>query len=295
MRGDGYLPGALTLAYALKMQSNKDCICLITNDISEKARHTLQVIYDKVINIDEISVKSAVKGGRSDRNTLFTRFQALRLCEGGELGVAYDKIVLLDADILPLSNYDTLFSLNTPAGVIMENKDLCYADGRRDALKWSWHSLYEPLCPHGAQIPKEVTNRIKTDPSNMGVNSGLWVLTPSLTEYTNVIEAIHNPENKAKNFPWPEMQLGTLFWSGQWTNIDIRYCSIGGYPSPDVLYGIHFAGLKPWQRKNRSIKHYANFPDFKLWYDFFSAMYWHYEAIRELSSIKMLYKFIQAR
>ncbi|MCL2420643.1 MAG: hypothetical protein FWD03_02190 [Defluviitaleaceae bacterium] len=293
MRGDGYLPGALVLAYALKMQTKYDCICLITEDVSHKVRYALNLIYDKVILVNELRIKSSVSTGRSDRNVLLTKFEALQLGTGGNLGQQYDKIILLDADILPLGGYDDLFLLPTPAGIVMEKKKECYSGAIAMSNKWSWHSQYENICRHGERIPKEITDRVGYDLSNMGINAGLWVLTPSQLEYRNIVTMLDTPEISAltKQFPWPEMQLATLLWSGNWTNIDIRYCSIGGYPRLDVLYGIHFAGLKPWQIKNRSAKHYAKYPDFILWQQFYMTLYWSLPDLHGYPALKRLCEF----
>ena len=298
MRGDGYLPGALVLAYALKLQTNYDCICLVTDDVSPRARQALGLVYDKVIPIRERRVKSSVGTGRNDRNVLMTRFEALRLGPGGGLGQEYDKIILLDADVLPVWGYDDLFLLPAPAGIIMERKEECYAPfagpgAFSSPSRWSWHSLYNPICPHGAGIPEDITNRVRRDPTNMGVNAGLWVLWPSLEEYDAVQTMLQTPEIMAlvKAFPWPEMQLATLLWSGRWTNIDISYCSIGGYPRPDLLKGMHFAGLKPWQVNSRSAAHYAKFPDFTLWRQYFTGMYWAVPQLRDYPMLKRLWEF----
>jgi len=288
MRNDGYLPGALVLGYAIKTQSTHDCICLVTKDISRRARAALAIIYDKIVEINEIRMDSGVKHGRSDRNILMTRFEALRLVE-------YDKVILLDADVLPLGGYDELFELPAPAGIIMERKEECYRGvcNNSTPLKWHWHDLYEPICPHGAPIPKGITDRVRHDPTNMGVNSGLWLVKPSLTEHANILTALQNPKivSMVTCFPWPEMQLATFLWSGFWINIDIRYCSIRGYPHVDALYGIHFAGLKPWQIHNRSATHYAHFPDFVLWRKYFTSMYWRYPPLREYAGLKRLWEF----
>jgi len=289
MGGDGYLPGALVLAYALKMQTKHDCICLVTKDISYRARNALSLVYDKVILINELRIKSSISTGRNDRNILMTRFEALQLGHDGNLGQHYDKIILLDADVLPLSGYDQLFTLPTPAGILMEQKEPCYSGATAGSNTWSWHDM----CSHGEDIPKEVTDRVAYDFSNMGVNAGLWVLTPSQAEYSNVVTALNTPETMAliKNFPWPEMQFATLLWSGKWTNVDIRYCSIGGYPCVDVLHGIHFAGVKPWQIKNRSATHYAKYPDFTLWRQFYIGLYWSLPSLRDYPTLKRLCKF----
>jgi len=293
MRGDGYLPGALVLAYALKTQSKHDCICLVTGDVSPKAQHALGLVYDKVIPINELRIKSSVGTGRSDRNLLMTRLEALRLGQDGGLGEQYDKIILLDADVLPMSNYDDLLSLPAPAGIIMEDKSESYSSASDTSDRWSWHNHYEPICPHGAQIPKKITGRVAYDPANMGVNAGLWVLEPSKHEYDNFVAALHTYDIMClvKNFPWPEMQLATLLWSGKWINVDIRYCSIGGYPRLDILHGIHFAGLKPWQINSRSAAHYAKYPDFTLWRQYYTALYWSIPGLRGYPMLKRLWEF----
>jgi glycogenin glucosyltransferase len=286
-RNDGYLPGALVLAYALRQQTDNDLVCLVTDEISPAARSALRALYTRVIPVDGLRRKSAVTGGRSDREFLPARFQALRLGRDGDLGVTYDKIVLLDADILPLSGYDALFQLDTPAGIPMEFKDQCYSGRDEGSARWSWHLQYERICPHGARIPKGITDRARFDRLNMGVNAGLWVLRPSMGEYRAVLAALRCPE--VKTFPWPEMQLATLLWSGRWTSVDIRYASIGGYPCPEALYGTHFAGLKPWA--GRSLAHYATFPDFRLWYQVYNSMYWSIPLLRKVPMLRRIWEF----
>lgn len=104
----------------------------------------------------------------------------------------------------------------------------------------------------------------------MGVNAALWRLDPSIRDYTGLMNQLKNPvlNHLFRNqFRWPEMQLATLYWSGQWNSIDLRFCSIGGFPDIQVLFGIRFAGLKLSNIHNPSILHYADFSDFKLWYE----------------------------
>jgi len=222
-----------------------------------------------------------------------TRFEALRLGVDGDIG-NYDKIILLDADVLPLHGYDELFTLPAPAGIIMERKHECYSAPVSEE-RWSWHELYQTICPHGTPIPSEITNRVRYDPTNMGVNAGLWVLRPSMYEYNAVKLSLQSQgiADLTRNFPWPEMQLATLLWSGRWINIDIRYCSIGGYPHIDVLHGMHFAGLKPWQIRSRSALHYAKFPDFALWWQYFVSLYWQKPLLQAYPALQRLWEFFR--
>ena len=74
-------------------------------------------------------------------------------------------------------------------------------------------------------------------------------------------------------FDWPEMQYLTLRYSGRWTNVDLRFHSLNGYPNLDVLYGIHYTGFKPWQfRREGSMDRYGRRDDFQLWFNLYREM-----------------------
>jgi len=305
MRNDSYLPGALVLAYSLKNnQTPHDIICLVTEEVSENAKSCLSIVFDYVIEINEFKLKSQIKGQRADRDSLLTRFQVLRLGIDSDLSTGYERIIVLDADVLPIKKYDNLFEIDAPAGIIMEKKNLWTSYDEKGSLirkadengEWCWHSHYNTICPHGSHIPKTITDRVVYDPANMGVNAALWRIDPSMNEYKYFIHYLEQKnisELVTRKFPWPEMQLATMMWSGEWKSIDIRYCSIGGYPDLNVLYGIHFAGLKPWQINSRSICHYAKYPDFQLWYSNFAALYYSNKQLHKIPILKRISKFIQ--
>jgi len=281
MRNDNYLPGALMFAFGLREKGTRaDLVCMVSGNVSESAKFALKLIFDYVVDIDEIHVPNTRGHERQDIPYVFTRFNALRLGVDGDLGFNYEKIVIADADVLPLRFYDHLFTLDTPAGIINECKanfldcdqkghyripKTLFTDG-----KWKWHSIYGDICPHGHHIPQYITDRVAANPQNLGINSSLFVLTPCLRTYTDLINALNNPEIRelvCKKFKWPEMQYATMAWSGEWTNIDIRFSGINGYPDISVLCGIHYAGTKPWNARNRqSMLRVMKFPDYRLWY-----------------------------
>ncbi len=266
IRNDSYLPGALVFAYALRLQnSTADLICIVSDNISEYAIKTLKHVYNDVIIIDEVYVPHDRRQERQDRPFLFSRFNAFRLGKDGDLNKKYEKIIIADCDLLPLHGYDELFLLNAPAGIINEKKEYCleydelgkyivpesvYIDGT-----WKWHKVYSYV-PHGTLIPKEITDRIKEDKLNMGVNASLYLFEPSRKFYDSIMEDLDNKDiqKEISLYNWPEMQYITLKLSGKWTNVDLRYSSFNGYPDIEYLKGIHFAGLKPWNMKNKSIK-----------------------------------------
>ena len=286
MLNDSYLPGVLLLAHGLRRQKTQaDLICMVTEEISRPARQALAQLYDFVIDVEKIFVPHARVGKRPYLPYVFTRLHALRLGADGDLGHRYDKIALLDADLLPLRHYDHLFTLPTPAGTINERKThvMEWGDDGNFIIPpsvaqdgtWNWHQIYAD-CPHGQPIPAEITNRVADDPTNMGVISSLLVLEPSLAEFKAIMTDIQSPAAQplvGDAFDWPEMQYLTLRYSGRWTNVDLRFHSLNGYPNLDVLYGIHYTGFKPWQfRRKGSMERYGRRADFQLWFTLYREM-----------------------
>jgi len=303
IRNDSFLPGALVFAYALRKQNTtKDLICIVSDNISKSSIDALKVFYDDVIVLDEIYVPHKDRHERQDRPFLFTRFNAFRLGKDGDLGKSYEKILIADADLLPLRRYDELFELNTPAGVINEKKEYCmeyengeyiipdsvYVDGT-----WKWHRVYENY-PMGSLIPASITNRIHHDKQNMGVNAALYLFEPSTTFFQDILNEVKSEkvQKEIALYPWPEMQYITVKLSGKWHNMDLKYSSFNGYPILDVLRGIHFAGLKPWQTKHKSVKHFAKYEDYKLWYATFRHMVHEYSVLLNNTKVKKLSRWI---
>ncbi|MBN2309789.1 MAG: hypothetical protein JXR94_12505, partial [Candidatus Hydrogenedentes bacterium] len=115
MRNDSYLSGALMAGHALrKQQVRADLVCMITEEITAEARRALEIVFDHVIEVDTIYVPHKRRQERQDRPFWFTRLNALRLGGDGDLGLRYDRVVVLDADVLPLRHYEHLFSLDAP-------------------------------------------------------------------------------------------------------------------------------------------------------------------------------------
>lgn len=304
---DSYLPAVLLLAYGLRRQKTQaDLLCLVTPEITATARQALAVLYDHVLEVEPIVMPHKLAGARPYLPLVFTKLHALRLGADGDLGLHYDKICLLDADLLPLKHYDHLFTLPTPAGTINERKTNVMAWGEDGNFiipdtvavngTWNWHRIYAD-CGHGRALPPEITDRVAADPTNMGVISSLLVITPSMAEYEAILHDLERPEVRdqvSNRFEWPEMQYLTLRWSGQWTNIDLRFHSLNGYPNPSVLFGIHYTGFKPWQfRKEGSMERYGRRADFQLWHTTFRQMTRAYPSLLTFKKLRSLQNEIE--
>ena len=303
IRNDSYLPGALVFGYSLRLQKTEaDLICIVSDNISNQAISSLKEVYDDVIVMDEVYVPHDRRHERQDRPFLFSRFNAFRLGSGGDLNKTYEKIIIADCDILPLHSYDSLFNLDAPAGIINEKKEYCmeYNDeGKYIAPKsldkegtWNWHNIYKHV-PHGTLIPKEITDRIINDKTNMGVNASLMLFNPTMKLYNSVMDDLSDKEiqKEISLYNWPEMQYITLKLSGKWTNVDLKFSSFNGYPDIKYLNGIHFAGLKPWNIKNKSLKSFGRFDDYKLWYYTYLKMCDSNTSLLDNNKLSKLYIF----
>lgn len=303
IRNDSYLPGALVFAYALRLQKTMhDLICIVSENVTKKAIDMLRMVYDDVLVIDEVFVPHKRRHERQDRPFLFSRFNAFRLGTDGDLGKHYDKIVVADCDVLPLRDFDSLFFVDAPAGIINEKKEYCmeYQNGVYlipesvdENGTWNWHEVYADVS-HGTLIPKHITDRVRDDKENMGVNASIYLFHPSMKMYNSIIDDVLNDEivEEISTYNWPEMQYITNKLSGQWHNIDLRYSSFNGYPKVDVLYGIHFAGLKPWSIQNKSVKSFAKFEDYQLWNTTFIRMMRTYPELRQYGKLRRIEEFI---
>ncbi|NKQ35506.1 MAG: hypothetical protein HF973_07810 [Chloroflexi bacterium] len=304
MQNDSYLPGALLQAYGLRRQKVRaDLLCMVTAEITPAARQALGLLFDRVIEVEKIYVPHKRVGKRPYIPYVFTKLHALRLGADGDLSGPYDKAAILDADLLPIKRYDSLFRLPTPAGTINERKsnvmewgvdgNFIIPDSVAQDGTWKWHRIYAD-CLHGRPIPKTITDRVAADPTNMGIIGSLLLIEPSLAEYEAIRADLSRPSVQqlvGDAFDWPEMQYLTMRWSGQWTNIDLRYHSLNGYPDLAVLYGIHYTGFKPWQfRKEGSMKRYGRRADFQYWFNAYRQMT---DAIPDLLASKKLRRLRQ--
>lgn len=276
IRDDSYLPGALVQAYALRRQSEADLVCLVGEGVSSNAIRAADILFDHVIPIASIVVPNGDAKKRPYLPLVFTKIHALRLGLDGDLGVAYRRLVVLDADILPLRCYDHLFALAAPAGVLNQRRELMKGSesDHRDS-RWEWHRACR-LFPHGQRIPADLTDRVRTDRTNYGVNTALLVLEPDIGEFRAIYSDVTtNRETRewCRGLPWPDMQYLTARWSGRWRNVDACFAGLDSYPSLELLFGCHFAGPKPWQlRKDTVARRYSRYPDFRRWYETFLEM-----------------------
>lgn len=117
LNSSSYLPGALVLCHALRdlhpsatRKADFRLVCIVTPETVDVASiKELRKAFDEVIGVEVISsgsegAEDLVLLGRPDLHSALTKLHVFRLGERG-----YDKVIYLDADVLPLRPIDHLF------------------------------------------------------------------------------------------------------------------------------------------------------------------------------------------
>lgn len=290
IENDRYLPGVLTFAYALKKQEiSADLICIVTDEVPVECSRLISCLYTYVFCVEQSRVKNCNKGKRSDREKLFARFSVLEALKKNHL--QYDKIILCDSDLLPLRNFSDLCYYPAPSGILNERKENVIGCGLEN--KWVWFDVYRNIPPK-APIPREITDRVKTDVMNLGVNSVIYILDDDTISYGEIAQDLADEQMRARiaAYPWPDMQYLTCKLSGRWHNLDIRYASFNSYPDLHSIYGTHYAGMKPWDIKQKSYLHYCRYEDYKLWICVFLNMMQEKRTFLRSARLKKLREFL---
>ncbi len=275
MLGDLYISAAIVLAQSLiNCGSKADRVVLVTPDVSEEGKKILQMYFNKVKVIDYVNVSNWRVKKQPQRKYLdlvFTKFHIFNLVE-------YKKVILIDADAIVLKYPDHIFSLNTPAGCFLEDKDLFITYDEKGNYVFpkgpiKWYEKYCKTAAHSKLIPKEYTDRVKQSFQNSGIGGGLILLEPKLGEFDEIIRNVsfgfmkHLVEEK---FPWPEQQYLTLRYSGKWHQINPRFFGLQGYPHWKVLYGLQYGGDKPFVLNSKMpIEERLKYDDYILFHDIY--------------------------
>lgn len=227
MCGDEYAIGAAVLGWSLRKQGvEHELVVMVTPDVTVKARKLLMKIYDRVERIKYTNsvAQSILRGGKyrqemSWMKYCLTKANMLKFLE-------YDKIVWMDADMLALSNPDTLFQLSTPAGI---------CTSIRDQERW-----------HGIRIPEvEIKEAVL---NNYGVKGCIMVLKPNIRHYLLSRSQQHTGHENV--YLGPDEYFFTMLYKNCWHHLNYKYgCSAVNETNHVQPIVLHFDHAKPWRFK----------------------------------------------
>ena len=261
-----YMVGNISTALALKRQGTKaDLVCLVTPDVDADTMDALSIVYDHVKIVPYIHPhKSVIQTFRESYLNMFTK---LHIFNSDVL--PYKKVCFVDSDIIPLRNYDGLFDINTPAGILEPPRDM----GGED---YGFKHRCIPQCRHGSKIPKKFTDIWLEDAGD--INAGLLLVEPSMKEFNDMMKEIERPapewihkdspkfrgyydaDTRTVNyfFTWPEQQYLTSRYSGEWHSIGYEFAS--WCVRPAQMNGVHYVPFDqmPWMDTFSKIKRKEN-------------------------------------
>lgn len=219
-----YLTGALVLGFSLmKTKTDLDRVILVTPDVSHEYKSYLKKVYTHVTDIEYTQVSTEIFSEENTRfGNVFTKLECLALTQ-------YDKIILLDLDMIVSKNMDHLFKLNAPAACLKRN-----------------------YIPYGKIIP---TNMICLGTKLVGsINAGLMLLKPDIVEWESIKKDIGR-DTQINKYKYPEQDYLSLRYCGKWTSITFNYNFQFGlthrvkksHYTIDDIYVIHYSSsYKPW-------------------------------------------------
>jgi hypothetical protein len=260
-----YLTGALVLGYSLfRTKTPYDRVILVTPDVSPEYRSFLAEVYTHVIPIEYMQVNASIFQDEATRfRDVFTKLECIGMTQ-------YQKIILLDLDMIITQNMDQLFDLEAPAACLK---------------KYDW--------PHGKKIPSSMI--CAGDKLTGSINAGLMLLKPDLAEL-NTIKSDIQKDNQLLKFKYPEQDYLSLRYCNKWTSISFQYnYQFGltfrtkkyGYKM-DQIYVIHYSSsYKPWNNLKPS---YQAEPDEKKFinqhYKYYAIWKKSYAFIKDFFSKK---------
>lgn len=220
-----YLTGALVLGYSLmKTDTAYDRIILVTPDVSEEYRSYLKHVFTYVTEISYVHASPEIFADKDTRfKEVFTKLQCLSL-------VQYEKVIVLDSDMIIAKNIDHLFRLAPPAACV------------------KFHNV-----PYGQKVPPEL---ICSNGKLVGsINAGLMLLHPDEKEWEE-IQADILKDDQPNKFKYPEQDYLSLRYCDKWTSIPFNYnfqFDLTGrvkkmHYKIQHIYVIHYSSVlrKPW-------------------------------------------------
>ncbi|CAL1696128.1 unnamed protein product [Somion occarium] len=219
-----YLPGALVVDQCLKSVGSKyPLVVMATSQLPQEAR---LILSNRDIPIRDISRLKPQNESSSmaELDSRFTRFadtwtklQAFELVE-------YDRVVLIDSDMVVLRNMDELMDHDLPSDWIAA-VHACACNPRRfPHYPDDWipeNCAYSSVVhPTGIINPPVITDSSPRPYKQL--NSGLVILTPSL-ELANDIHRFLMTSPLVSTFAFPDQDLLAAYFEGRWKVLPYVY------------------------------------------------------------------------
>ncbi|KAI9006620.1 nucleotide-diphospho-sugar transferase [Phycomyces nitens] len=277
---NNYVKGVVALAEALRhVQSQYPLLVLYTEAVSDKALKLLELANCTLRRIEPIKPRAKI-------DYFAERFVDTWTKLGVWGQTDYDRLVLLDADMLPFQNMDELMTMKLESKYWVAACHACTCNPQ--GIK-AYPSDWVPAnCAY-----THIQASIPIKPTRHYFNSGLIVLTPSLGLFEDMLSQLHSTLDLSI-YPFPDQDFLNQVFSGRWITLPYTYNALKTLPQahPSLwhssdLKNVHYILAKPWDADRDSLK-----DEDKIYYPLYQVWWNAYErATQRLSLTKALVAF----
>lgn len=219
-----YVIGAAVLGHSLRKHSknpNIDRVVLHTADVPEFGKIILEKSGWKLIEVDHLKCSNKHFLFPSDKGRfehVFTKLQCFKLTQ-------YEKVCMLDIDMMAFGNIDDIFDLPAPAAFKRGNAKLTHGE-RIDGASFfggpvqKYDSNYSEFKDnwYGAGSEKHGWGQFT------GINAGIMVLPTDKKLYEEVVVDIQDDGNPSHiGGTGPEQDYLSRMFADKWVHIDVTY------------------------------------------------------------------------
>ncbi|GKU07627.1 glycosyl transferase family protein [Fusarium langsethiae] len=282
-----YLKGVLTLNHRLRcVKSKYPLLVLYTNTLSEADLDVLKKRDIRTLEVQRISPTSSQDYLEDSRfSECWTKLIAFSLTD-------FSRIVLLDSDMLPLHNMDELMDieLDTPSdeagdefqsNMLFAASHACTCNPLRKAHyppDWvpancsftTQHDKPEAAQTHGASVSTGLGK----------LNSGLLVINPSKSLFTQILAKMEEPS--CSEYKFPDQDLLADLFKGLWMALPYIYNALKTMREPSVhgtiwrddrVKNVHYIlSPKPWDELGADGSYNGGQGTHKWWHDAYKSM-----------------------
>ncbi|KAH8080127.1 nucleotide-diphospho-sugar transferase [Filobasidium floriforme] len=260
-----YLQGLVVLQSCLQaVQSRYPLVVMVTPTLDKQSR---EVIAGRGMEMVEVESLRPVDEGANGGGGVFERFgDTWTKLRAFEL-VQWERVVLLDCDMVVLQNMDELMTLPLPSTEWIAAAHACTCNPRKiPTYPEDWvpeNCAYTPLThPTALSSPTPAANISPLLPTPSGtlpsrghalLNSGLVILHPShLTCRT--IENYIQSDPEVPSFKFPDQDALAVLFQGKWKSLGWCYNALKtlrkvhpGVWRDDEIRCLHYILDKPWE------------------------------------------------
>ncbi|GAA5798829.1 nucleotide-diphospho-sugar transferase [Helicostylum pulchrum] len=237
-----YVKGVFAIKHALHnlYQSRYPLLVLYTSAVIPQVVDKLKTLGCIVKEIEPIRPKGKVNYHFERFSETWTKLSAWDQTE-------YDRLVLLDADMLPLQNMDELMQMDFPSKDSIAACHACLCNPQK--IKHYPASWVPENCSYTGTRSIEPH---PVDTKSNYFNSGLIVLVPNVNRFKDMLTYLHGKPD-LNNYPFPDQDFLNEIFADNWVPLSFIYNALktlqwAHTPMWDIskVKNIHYILTKPW-------------------------------------------------